>query len=234
MPALVASDGSVSPNPTFGFTLGANTYYTICQAISYRERQGVMTAPARNLREIYLKGFAETIRIDSNSPNPMMVRRMIVSTPLKIDLKGGVTSADTQPTRVVDNGTHFIGWGNGPKTVDLLETLFEGSQTRDWQDPMVAKLDNRRWRVHQDKTWTVRSGNSGDAFKTYKFWDPINKKVQYDDEERGNDVFSSGWTTVSTMGHQQNIYCIYMFFNPQQTSLDPVLTQQRTMYWHER
>lgn len=234
MPAIVAADGSVSPTPTVSVNLPANSYVSWCQAISYRERQSVMTAPARNLRDIYLKGFAETLRVDTNSPNPVMVRRLVVSSPVRIDLTGGVTSTDTQPTHVVDNGTHFIGLGTGTKNIDLYETLFEGSSTRDWQDVFIAKIDNRRWRVHADKVFQVRSGNTGDAFRQMKFWNPINKKVQYDDEERGNDIFGSGWTTTSTMGHQQNVYCIYIWYNQMATAIQPQITQQRTMYWHER
>lgn len=234
MPALVATDGSVSPTPTVSVNLPANSYVSWTQAISYRERQSVMTAPARNLRDIYLKGFAETLRIDTNSPNPIMVRRLVVSAPVRIDLTGGITGNDTQPTHVVDNGTHFIGLGVGTKNIDLYETLFEGSSTRDWQDVFIAKIDNRRWRVHSDKTFQVRSGNTGDAFRQMKFWDPINKKVQYDDEERGNDIYGSGWTTTSTQGHQQNVYCIYIWYNQMSAAINPQITQQRTMYWHER
>ncbi|QKQ15110.1 Cap [Zizania latifolia genomoviridae] len=230
----VLGDGSVSTAPYFRIDMGPNSYTAWCQNASYRERGNSLAAPVRNLRDIYLKGFAETIRVDTNSGNPLFVRRMVVSMPNRIDLTGGASIPNNQPTRVVKDGIHYIGIGNGPLNTGLYELIFAGRQGTDWSDVLSAKLDSRRMRIHSDKTLFIKSGNAAEAVKQYKFWDRINKKVQYDDEEIGNDVFTSGFTTTSTQGHQQNVYVVYLFFNPSGVAVTTDIAQQRTMYWHER
>lgn len=230
----VAGNGDVTTQPYFRIDMGANGYVAWCQNASYRERGNSLAAPVRNLRDIFLKGFSETVRFDTNSGNPVIVRRLVVSMPTRIDLTGGVSMPNNQPTRVVKDGVHYIGIGNGPLNINLYETLFAGKQNTDWSDVITAKPDNRRMKVHQDKTLFIKSGNAAEAVRQYKFWDRINKKVQYDDEEQGNDVYTSGFTTTSTQGHQQNVYVVYIFFNPSNVALSADIYQQRTMYWHER
>lgn len=231
---LVAPNGAVTVPAGATVNLAADTALVLCQVLSYRERQDFMAQPVRNKREIFWKGFAENIRFDTNSPNPLLVRRIVFSTPYRIELAGPVNDNTTQPTRVVSNGKHYIGLGNGPKNVDMLELLLAGKNQQDWNDPMTAKVDTSRVKVHSDRTLNIRSGNTGDAYRQFKFYDRINRKMVYDDEENANTVDPSGWAATAYGGNLQNIYCAYILLNLGSLNMNPNIYQMRTAYWHEK
>lgn len=232
--ALVASNGNISVPAGVQITVAADSVQLLCQAMSYRERADILAQPTRNKRDVFWKGFAENVRFDTNSPNPLLVRRVVFSTPYVIDLTGPINDNTTQPTRVVGNGKHFIGLGNGNKSVDVLELILAGRNQQDWNDPMTAKIDTTRVRVMSDKTMTIRSGNTGDSFKQFKFYDRVNRKMVYDDEENANGVQGSGWAATSYAGQLQNIYCVYLMLNLSSTSMNLNFHQMRTAYWHEK
>lgn len=232
--SLVDPSGNVSVPRGVDITMPANGTVAITQCMSYRERDDQMSAPVRNKREIYLKGFAENIRFDTNSAYPLMVRRVVYATPYKIALQGGVTGPDTQDTKVVASKKHYIGLGYGPKNVDVLELVLAGTNQVDWNDILTAKIDNSRIRLFSDKCMTIRSGNTADAFRQFKFYDRINRKLSYDDEESANTIIGSGWAAEAHNGDLQNVYCTYFLQNVSQASISPTIHQMRTMYWHEK
>jgi hypothetical protein len=232
---IVSSNGTVTAKANQEVAVGANSGTYFVSAASYKERVNNANEASRNLRQVYLRGISERVRWETNNTgNPLIVRRMVVSGVARIDLAGGVTDVTTQPTHVVINGNHFIGLGSGPMSINVPEVLFAGTYGQDWTDDMSARLDPRRWKIHSDKVMVVKSGNASEAIMQRRFYDPINKTIQYDDEERGTDVATSGWAAYSTMGHQQNVYIIYFVYNPGTTNMLPTLSLERTLYWHEK
>lgn len=233
--ALVGSDGSVTAKASQVYNIGASTQQLFISAASYKERINNSNEASRNQRQVYLRGIAERVRWETNASSaPMIVRRMVVSGTPRIDLTTGVTNETTQPTHVVANGIHFIGLGTGEMNINVAEVLFAGTFGRDWVDGAVAKIDARRWKIHSDKSYVVKSGNQSEAIMNRRFYDPINRTIQYDDEENGTDVNTSGWAAYSTQGHQQNVYIIYQVYNPSPSLIAPSLTLERTLYWHEK
>lgn len=232
--ALVDASGNVSVPRGVDVNIPANGTAALTQCMSYRERDDQMSAPVRNKREIFLKGFAENIRFDVNSAYPLMVRRVIYATPYKITLDGGVSGPTTQDTKVVTSKKHYVGLGYGPKNVDVPELVLAGTNQVDWNDIMTAKIDNTRIRLFSDKMFSIRSGNTADAFKQFKFYDRINRKATYDDEESANSILGSGWLTEAHNGDLQNVYCTYFLQNLSSTNITPTIHQMRTMYWHEK
>lgn len=232
--SLVETNGTITVPRGVDITMPGNGSVALTQCMSYRERDDQMAAPVRNKRDIFIKGFAEHIRFDTNSAYPLLVRRVVYTTPYKITLQGGVTGPTTQDTKVVRDKKHYIGLGFGPKNVDVVELLIAGENQSDWNDILTAKIDNQRVRLFSDKTFTIRSGNTGDAFKQFKFYDRINRKFTYDDQESANSILGSGWAAEAHNGDLQNIYCTYFIQNVQDVSISPTIHQSRTMYWHEK
>jgi len=234
--AIVSSNGDVNAAQRVEYPIAAGEAQLFISAASYRERYNNSNEATRTQRQIYFKGISERVRWETNSNSglPMIVRRMVVSGSPRIQLDGGVSDIDTQPTTVVQNGSHYIGLGIGPMTFNVNELLFAGTFNIDWIDGISAKIDSRRWKVHSDKSFVVRSGNAAEAIMNRRFYDPINRNIQYDDEERGTSMDSSGWAAFSSTGHQQNVYIIYQVYNPNTVTINPGLSLQRTVYWHEK
>lgn len=233
---IVSPDGTVAATSNQAYNIAAGDKQLFISAASYKERINNANEASRNLRQVFLRGISERVRWETNTSTgtPIIVRRMVVSGIARIDLAGGVSNITTQPTRVVTNGNHYIGLGTGPMNINVAEVLFAGTYNSDWKDDMTSKIDPRRWKIHSDKSFVVRSGNQAEAIFQRRFYDPINRTVQYDDEENGTDVSTSGWAAYSTQGHQQNVYIIYQVYNPSTSTIAPSVSMERTLYWHEK
>lgn len=233
---IVLSNGNVLAVNNQSYDIAAGSQQLFISAASYKERVNNSNEASRNLRQVYLRGVSERVRWETNSSAglPLVIRRMVISGVARIDLVGGVTDTTTQPTKVVANGNHFIGLGTGNMNVNVSELVFSGTFGRDWTDAATAKIDARRWKIHSDKSFVVKSGNQAEAIMNRRFFDPINKTIQYDDEESGADFTTSGWAAYSTQGHQQNVYIIYQVYNPSGVGVSPTLSLERTLYWHEK
>lgn len=233
---IVESNGNVVPVRSYRTDIAPASQQLYISCASYKERVNNSNEASRNRRAVFLKGIGERVRWETNSStgSPMIVRRMVVSGNARIDLAVGVSGPETQPTHVVSNGNHFIGVGIGPMNVTVAELLFAGTYAKDWTDDTSARIDSRRWKIHSDKTFVVRSGNQNEAIMQRRFYDGINRTMTYDDEENGTDFTTSGWAAWSSQGHQQNVYIIYQVYNPGTSVIQPSITTERTLYWHER
>jgi len=233
---LVASNGNVTAVQKLDYPIEPNTAQLFISCVSYKERLNNSNEATRTQRQVYLKGVGERVRWETNSTAglPIIVRRMVVSGSPRIDLAAGVSDQFTQPTKIVSNGVHYVGLGIGDMNFNVNELLFAGTFNVDWIDGIHAKIDARRWKVHSDKSFVVKSGNQAEALMNRRFYDPINRNVQYDDEENGTTMTTSGWAAFSSTGHQQNVYVIYQVYNPNSVQVGPGVSIQRTLYWHEK
>lgn len=236
--AIVQANGNVTPSQSVPIPVRAGAVQYLVSAASYKERVNVPNEDARNKREVYLKGIAERMRWETNDQGyPLIVRRVCVSGSPRVDLVGGIDDPnEEQPTHVTVNGISYIGLGKGSLSINVPEVLMQGTYNVDWKDDINATIDRRRWKVHSDKTFMIRSNNATEAVYGRKMYDPINRTATYDDEENGSDYTTSGWTSFSTQGHQQNVYVIYIVYNPNQSgsTMTPTVSVERTLYWHER
>lgn len=121
----------------------------------------------------------------------------------------------------------------------LYDVVFQGVDTVDWRTPMLAKLDRTRINVLSDKKYQISTGNNVPRTKFRKFWTPINRTIQYDDEENGLNVSPSP-ISVSSKSGMGNIYVMDLF---QCLNKDPAtaagssllqISSTQTLYWHEK
>ena len=61
---------------------------------------------------------------------------------------------------------------------------------------MTVPVDRTRFKVISDTVITIRSGNDSGVFRTRNKWYPVNKNLNYGDEEIGNQMFSSYKSTT--------------------------------------
>ena len=65
---------------------------------------------------------------------------------------------------------------------------------------MTVPVDRTRFKVISDTVITIRSGNDSGVFRTRNKWYPVNKNLNYGDEEIGNQMFSSYKSTTGKPG----------------------------------
>ena len=99
---------------------------------------------------------------------------------------------------------------------------------------MTVPVDRTRFKVISDTVITIRSGNDSGVFRTRNKWYPVNKNLNYGDEEIGNQMFSSYKSTTGKPGIG-DIY-VYDIITSLTTATDSTLlwAPSTTLYWHER
>lgn len=197
---------------------------------------------ARTATRTYVKGISETYRLVPSDASCWEWRRIVCS------IKGGFGRSNsdieligaqysTNPTqRYLKDIT---GDTTGPYTQmwdAVQDILFRGVKTTDWTDQMTAPVDTARVTLHSDKRRTLFSSNDAPRPRLVKTYVPINKTIQYDDEENGISITPSKFAVESKIG----IGDIYIFdmltcrapISATTSQLQVVSTQ--TYYWHEK
>lgn len=143
----------------------------------------------------------------------------------------------------------YYGEGENPSSTPqalqrLYGVLFQGSssqftsdaQNLDWINVMDAKTDKRRVTVAYDKTVTIASGNEGGTQRQYKRYHKMNKNLQYQNVESGQDLAFSLFSTAGKVG--MGDYYVIDFFQPRYASQaddgNLIFDPRSTLYWHER
>jgi len=117
--------------------------------------------------------------------------------------------------------------------------LFKGNGVtstgvRDWVDLMTAPLDKTRFKIISDSVFHIHSGNDTGVTRTRSKWYPVNKNLNYGDEEFGNQMFSSYKSTTGRPGIG-DVY-VYDIISSATTATSSTLlwAPQATLYWHEK
>jgi len=144
----------------------------------------------------------------------------------------------------------YYGETGGPTTSTpralqvLYQTLFQGSTSQfrddvvntDWINVMTAKTDNSEVNIKYDKTVTISSGNEEGVQRNYKRYHPMNKTVNYESFEFGNDTTYQPFSTSSKPG-MGDYYVIDFFqarYGSDADSGNLIFDPRATMYWHEK
>lgn len=189
----------------------------------------------RNRRTPFIKGLREAYRVEIQTNLPVEMRRIVVSVPDRIQLAANAGNT-AQPSFFVENDSNRY-WrtlGDGTMNTDYLDLIFAGDRNVDWLNPMTAKTDQKRVKVLSDKRFRIASHNNVQTVREFKFYDPVNKNLTYDDDEFGGQLTTNGWSESSTFGHCQNIYVITLMYGITSSALTPLLDIDSTLYWHER
>lgn len=198
----------------------------------------------RTSTSCYMRGFAENLRIQTNSHVPWFHRRICFA------WRGSgafntISSKDT-PTQswgpFIDTSTGMERvWFNTQVNAMTntqnaqLDTLFKGVVNQDWNDIIVAPVDSSRVDIKFDKTWLIKSNNESGTIVQRKLWHPMNKTLVYDDDESGEGVQTSYLSVDSKRG--MGDYYIYDIIQAGlgATSSDLInISANSTLYWHEK
>jgi len=180
------------------------------------------------------------MRIEGINANPLEFRRIVFSTPDRIQLAANAPATD-QPSYGAEasNNRYWRTTGDGTMNLDYLQGVFAGTRGLDWRNPMTAKTDTSRVMIHSDRRFKVSSGNQTQPVKEISFYDSIERNMTYDDDENGGLILTNGWSEWSRRGKQQNTYVILLAMSVNGGATAGQDTQffhdiESTVYWHER
>lgn len=198
---------------------------------------------ARTSQTCYMRGLAETLRIQTNSAVPWLHRRICFT--LRGDALINTYTGDSPNLTVPYNDLPGTGmrrlWQNlsvvtvpGYYTA-LTNILFRGTADKDWTDVFTAPIDTSRITLKFDKTRTYSSGNQAGFVKRIKMWHPMNKNLVYDDDENG-ETNSTNYRSVEGKAGMGDYYVVDFFAAGGARDAGDLLqvNTDSTLYWHEK
>jgi len=198
----------------------------------------------RTATTCYMRGFSEHLRVQTSSGLPWFHRRICFA------IRGpgpfnNFNKADT-PTQAYQN---YVDTSNGmerlwlnltinaaPNTyTDQKSLLFKGNEGQDWNDPILAPLDTSRLDVKFDKTFVYRSGNASGTLRERKLWHPMNKNLVYGDDEAGEGLIDTYYSTSAKPG-MGDYYIVDIVQGGVGGTASDILNifSNSTLYWHEK
>lgn len=124
-------------------------------------------------------------------------------------------------------------YANNPSLAALKQYVFEGYEQYDWVDMFNAKTDTKRIDVAYDKTRTFNAGNASGVIRNMRLWHPMNKNIEYRDEEQAGTQVTSPYSVDSKAG--MGDYYVVDFFKGVGTASDLLsLSIEAKLYWHEK
>lgn len=199
---------------------------------------------ARTSTRTWVKGISETYSLTPSDSSCWEWRRIVIhykgdwnNTPNSIFQNIG--AQNTTAAATYRFFTDLTGDSSGGFTAfwdSVNDVLFRGVLTTDWVDPMLAKIDTSRVTKLSDVTRRISSHNDTPAPRVVRTYVPVNKTLQYDDEENGTSITPSNLAVENKIGIG-NIYVFDFFACRAPISLTASqlqITSQMTYYWHEK
>lgn len=197
----------------------------------------------RTATSTFMRGVSEHIRVQTSSAIPWFWRRICFTFKgPDLNLISNLDSPTSTSFEYLDttSGMQRLGFNqniaNMPNTINNHDAIiFRGAKGLDWNDPIVAPVDNARVTLKFDKTWTLRSGNQSGTVKEMKLWHPMNKTLVYADDESG-DAEATTYQSVASKAGMGDYYVMDIISaGAGATATDLVqLVPNTTLYWHER
>nr|QJB18625.1 MAG: capsid protein [Genomoviridae sp.] len=221
-------------------TLEGGRMYIMPWIATARRAEGAAPLQAsRTKTEVYWRGVKERVQIQTNNGTPWQWRR-ICFTAKRSDLRNRSTGsfgwAITGPVN--------LGWMRAVNDVafsapdianSMLDLMFDGNQGVDWSNYFTAKVDPESVTVKYDRTIIINPGNDSGVMKNYSMWHGMNKNLQYDDDENGNTMNFSPFSTAGKRG-MGDYYIVDFIESGSGGNADDRLSfhPQATAYWHEK
>lgn len=116
----------------------------------------------------------------------------------------------------------------------VLNFVFKGRQSVDWNSVFTAKTDPSRVLIKYDKYRIIQSRNDTGVIRNYKMWHPMKKTFVYDEDEDAAEQ-SEAVYGAATRGNMGNYY-VFDLISPalSNTDEDIQFAPEATLYWHER
>jgi len=196
----------------------------------------------RTATRTYVKGISEMYHFVPSDASAWEWRRIVVAQKY---LFGQSRTAMTDIAAQFGTGTTYryfkdlTGDASGSYTAiwdAVQDVLFAGVKTVDWQDPMTAPVDRARVTLLSDKRRMITSNNDAPRPRMVKTYVPINKTIQYDDEENGVLISPTRFSVDNNIG-LGDIFVFDMFtvrapVNAVSSQLQ--IRSTMTYYWHEK
>lgn len=200
---------------------------------------------ARTQSNTYARGYKEVTTIRCVGQSAYRLRRICFS------MKGLPYELLTANAgNVIGYYTNYDASGGGytrqtaqtpvSMTNNVYAIIFRGNQGNDWFSPFNATIDTTRIRLHSDRTYNFNPGNQAGMTRVLKNWYPLNKALQYDDDEAGVSDIPASFSSQAKFGMGD----FFIFDIYQATGWDPnagstngagmFVNHEGRYYWHER
>lgn len=238
---MVYTNVSIPYNPTSTYTsvpaaleakTGTNTTVNLFQFLwcpTARTMEDGSERTDRNSTSVYMRGLKESVEITTNSGTAWSWRRIVFTR------KGSFFPVlpAFAPYKSTSNGYARVVNSVPPSYIS--STMWEGAEGVDWLSQINAKVNRDLQTVLYDKTITLQSNNSSGMTRVFKRWHGFNKNLVYQDDESGDAMEDSVYSTQGRKG-MGDCYVLdilqpaytaaksdALYFNP-----------EATLYWHEK
>nr|QTE03620.1 MAG: capsid protein [Gemycircularvirus] len=207
----------------------------------------IANAAQRTSSTCYMKGFAENIRIETNTGNPWFHRRICFTskdpafyTRNPSDTSGTDNNIIAQAAVETTQGWQRLTANmnvSGLTQTGLIQRgiIFKGAEGVDWDDAIVAPLDTTRIGVKFDKTWVYKSGNERGILREHKLYHPMNHNIVYDDDETGSTMAQATHSVIDNRGMGNYLVLDIFSQGSSGSSADRLMMRcNSTLYWHEK
>lgn len=193
---------------------------------------------ARTSTTPFMVGLREVVEIQSANGLPWQWRRICFT--YKGPLPGSTATTTFKPFAETSSGygrmvNVVAGDRNAGATYDLFRTIFAGQNASDWNDPMVAKLDQTRISVKYDRTRSLQTGNEQGFIRKYNHFHAMGHTLAYDDDENGAGMDTS-YTSVDSKVGMGDYYVLDLFRSRfgADGGNSLIFNPSATLYWHEK
>lgn len=191
---------------------------------------------ARTKTLCYMRGLKERVQIHTSSGLPWQWRRICFT--MKGDDLYQTDAATQRFSLLTSNGMVRVMNAvdaNGAAGTAISGLIFDGSNQGDWTNWFTAKLDTQRITVKSDRTRIIQSGNDSGVLRNYSSWYPMNKNLQFDDDENGSTYVGGRYSQRSKVG-MGDYYVIDLISAGTGATTTDLLSfePEATLYWHEK
>lgn len=183
-----------------------------------------------------MRGLKEVINLQTNTGVPWLWRRICFTAKGRFLDNAQNTAAPLYSyTSAGYLRTNTDWFANDVQKQPLLNPLFRGKEGQDWSNFMSAPVDTERVTLKYDKITTLQSGNQSGIARTYKRWHPMNKNLNYDDDEDGGKEQTNNMS-VQTKSGMGDYYVLDIITSGAASSTTDQLLWDPTasLYWHEK
>lgn len=203
------------------------------------ERVNTPSHSQRRKSKCYVRGYGETVEIQTDDASPWIWRRIVFST---IGLASRFSPGllyNNDDTRGYGRTTYNL--RSGTPQADTLEGvvygyLFQGTQDVDWSNVMTAPTAPRHVKVYSDRRRIIQSPNSqGGTIRISKHYDGINRSIIYDDDEIGAGSKATNSIASGTpYGNMGDLFILDFFESTSENDESGATFQPHgRYYWHE-
>lgn len=231
--AHAASDPSINHPKALLWCATARDLTDLSSVVNTRANEAARTSTTP-----FMVGLREVVEIQSANGLPWQWRRICFT--FKGTLPGSASTTTFKSFVETSSGygrvvNQVAGDRNSGATYDLFATVFAGQNASDWNDPMVAKLDQTRISVKYDKTRSLQTGNESGFIRKYRHFHPMGHTLAYDDDENGAGMTTS-YNSVDSKVGMGDYYVLDLFRSRfgADGGNSLIFNPSATLYWHEK